>query len=89
VIGYTLVAPFINEAHVQACDDIAAAFDYVEDLTGVEVENDKVVAMSVLALTHMKYLDDIVTVIRDRHITSSHEVSQLLKVMRKVSEPLS
>jgi hypothetical protein len=87
-IGYTVVAPFINEQHVSACADIMSALDSVEENTGEPVDNNRAVAMCILALSHMKFLTDIVTAIRDRKITSSHEVSQLIRVMRKVSEPL-
>lgn len=87
-IGYTVVAPFINEHHVNACADIMSALDSVEEGTGKPVDNNRAVAMCVLALSHMKHLDEIVTAIRERKITSSHEASQLIRVMRRVSEPL-
>lgn len=87
-IGYTVVAPFINEHHVKASRDIMAALTEVSERTGEPVDNNRAVAMCVLALSHMKHLDEIVTAIRERKITSPHEASQLIRVMRKVSEPL-
>jgi hypothetical protein len=36
----------------------------------------------------MKYRDDIATIIRDRRVTSVDDMKHLLRVMRKVSEPL-
>lgn len=87
-IGYTVVAPFINEYHVSACADIMGALDSVEEDTGEPVDNKRAVAMCVLALSHMKHLQEIVTAIKERKITSPHEANQLIRVMRKVSEPL-
>jgi hypothetical protein len=87
-IGYTVVAPFIHEQHVSACADIMSALDSVEEGTGEPVDNNRAVAMCILALSHMKHLDEIVAAIKERNITSSHEISQLIRVMRKVSEPL-
>lgn len=87
-IGYTVVAPFIHEQHVSACADIMSALDSVEESTGEPVDNNRAVAICILALSHMKHLDEIVAAIKDRNITSSHEINQLIRVMRKVSEPL-
>jgi len=88
-IGYTIITPFIKPLHVKACAEITSAFEAIGDSKGEPVDNNKIVAMCVLALTHMKYLDDIVTIIKERRVTSSHEVSHLLRVMKKVSEPLN
>lgn len=88
VIGYTVISPFIKVAHVKACKDVSEAFWYLEDTIDATIDDEVIVEMCAYTLGHMSYRDDIVTVIRDRRVTSVDEMKQLLSVMRRVSEPL-
>lgn len=87
-MGYTRVAPFISEHHIQTCSQITSAVAELEDKLGITVSDDKIASLCVLGLSRPKHLTDILSIIRDRHITSSHEASQILKVMQKVTESI-
>lgn len=88
VIGYTVISPFIKESHVRACKDVSEAFWQLEDSSDTGIDDEVIVAMCAFTLAHMKYRDDIATIIKDRRVTSVDEMKYLLRVMRKVSEPL-
>jgi hypothetical protein len=88
VIGYTVIAPFINESHIRASKDVSESFWQLEDNSDINIDDEVIVAMCAFTLAHMKYRDDIATIIRDRRVTSVDDMKHLLRVMRKVSEPL-
>lgn len=85
-IGYTVVSPFVREAHIKACLRIVDACDDVEDGTTVEVSDAQITALCTLALTHLSKLDSIVEVISQRRIVDIHEVNSILRVIERITE---